>query len=472
MKKSIIKLILIILSILITNGIVYSQVDYWEPTAKVKSSINSNKGGFLSVSDNGDIWLATIRKGIFYSTNNGDAWIQTTNNGLDVEKYIIAFAIEHPISGSIFIGGQKSKGTDNNGILFRLSSKYGEFWEKVLELPDYSPNSINIFIFTDMVVKASGDIYIVGEGFNESGIYYSSDNGDTWIEKAEGLPSNRNPVTGSNFVSFLSLALATDGTLYAAGRYGIYCLDDGEDTWVQIFDKEVRDMVVSSDGSIFAATVTSGVFKSTDKGATWRGNDKESYSVDRITYNSVTDHIFIAANDHNLMYISTDLGESWNSNIMSNLPAMISYVSGVNSFAVNPKTGQVFLSMYGGEIEVYRLKVTLKEDIEFFLGKGSNASDIEFIASNEELTTVLLENYPNPFNPITSIQYHLGENSLVTLKVYDVMGRELETLINNKMQLKGIYNASFNASGLPSGIYFYTLFANGKPYTQKMLLMK
>ena len=225
------------------------------------------------------------------------------------------------------------------------------------------------------------------------------------------------------------------------------------DTWVKISAMDVNQITVSIDGSIFVAT-GSGVLKSTDKGVTW----KVSYglSVNRIIYNPVTNHLFTNAN--NIVHISTDLGESWNSDINSNLP--VGGDNRISSFAVNSKTGMVFVSCDGPSINrtVYRLKVTSKEDIEFFISDKS--------------PTLILENYPNPFNLTTSIQYHLGENALITLKVYDVMGREIATLINNKMQQKGSYSSTFNGSGLPSGIYFYTLFVNGRPYTQKMILMK
>jgi thermitase len=85
--------------------------------------------------------------------------------------------------------------------------------------------------------------------------------------------------------------------------------------------------------------------------------------------------------------------------------------------------------------------------------------------------TKLFANYPNPFNPSTVIKYQLSEASLVSLKVYDVMGKEVTTLVNS-FQNKGSYDVTFNANGLSSGIYFYKLNANGKQLINKMLLMK
>ena len=87
------------------------------------------------------------------------------------------------------------------------------------------------------------------------------------------------------------------------------------------------------------------------------------------------------------------------------------------------------------------------------------------------------QNYPNPFNPTTVINYQLPVNSFVTLKIYDVLGREVATLINGK-QSAGYYNATLNAANLPSGVYFYRLSAvssgQAGPFTQtkKLVLIK
>ncbi|MFQ3597392.1 MAG: T9SS type A sorting domain-containing protein [Chloroherpetonaceae bacterium] len=83
----------------------------------------------------------------------------------------------------------------------------------------------------------------------------------------------------------------------------------------------------------------------------------------------------------------------------------------------------------------------------------------------------LAQNYPNPFNPITMIRYELPERADVTLKVYDVLGREVATLVN-AAQGQGSYQVPFNASNLASGVYFYRLKAGSFMQTKKMLLVK
>jgi hypothetical protein len=83
----------------------------------------------------------------------------------------------------------------------------------------------------------------------------------------------------------------------------------------------------------------------------------------------------------------------------------------------------------------------------------------------------LNQNYPNPFNPSTTISYSIPKTGMVTLKVYDVLGREVQTLVN-QMQTNGNYKVSFNASSLPSGIYFYNLTSNSFTQVKKMILIK
>lgn len=81
------------------------------------------------------------------------------------------------------------------------------------------------------------------------------------------------------------------------------------------------------------------------------------------------------------------------------------------------------------------------------------------------------QNFPNPFNPTTVINYQLLDNSLVTLKVYDVLGREVIMLVNER-QSAGNHSVRFNAANLPSGVYFYRLKTQNYVNTMKMVLLK
>jgi len=98
----------------------------------------------------------------------------------------------------------------------------------------------------------------------------------------------------------------------------------------------------------------------------------------------------------------------------------------------------------------------------------SNVIEVEIVPP---LKFSLEQNYPNPFNPVTSIQYSINSMQFVTLKVYDVLGKEVATLVNEEKP-SGHYEINFNASNLASGIYYYQLRAGEFVETKKMLLLK
>lgn len=100
---------------------------------------------------------------------------------------------------------------------------------------------------------------------------------------------------------------------------------------------------------------------------------------------------------------------------------------------------------------------------------------VSFIEEEEidEIPTnyILSQNYPNPFNPSTKIRYSVPQSSQVVIKVFDILGREIETLVNEE-KLAGEYEIEFNASELGSGVYFYKLQAGSFVETKKMILLK
>jgi len=83
----------------------------------------------------------------------------------------------------------------------------------------------------------------------------------------------------------------------------------------------------------------------------------------------------------------------------------------------------------------------------------------------------LFNNYPNPFNPVTTITYQLPKDGSVTLKIFDMLGNEVRTLVNEQKAM-GRYTVQFDASSLASGMYVYQLRVNDYTSTKKMLLLK
>ncbi len=91
--------------------------------------------------------------------------------------------------------------------------------------------------------------------------------------------------------------------------------------------------------------------------------------------------------------------------------------------------------------------------------------------ANLVTTYSLSQNYPNPFNPTTVIDYTIPKESHVMLKIYDVLGQEVETLVNEEQNV-GRYQVQFDGSRVASGVYFYRLVAGNHVVTKKMLLLK
>ena len=97
-----------------------------------------------------------------------------------------------------------------------------------------------------------------------------------------------------------------------------------------------------------------------------------------------------------------------------------------------------------------------------------NAVEVDFETVKEYS---LSQNYPNPFNPSTEIIYTLAKSGNITLKVYNLLGSEVATLVNGFME-SGKHSAKFNAKDFTSGVYFYTIKADNFTSTRKMMLMK
>ncbi|MCX7611538.1 MAG: T9SS type A sorting domain-containing protein [Ignavibacterium sp.] len=105
--------------------------------------------------------------------------------------------------------------------------------------------------------------------------------------------------------------------------------------------------------------------------------------------------------------------------------------------------------------------------VDDFVGFSNNVERLDLVADNFSLS----QNYPNPFNPITTIEYTIPNDGFVELKVFDILGREVKSLVNMN-QSAGNYKVIFDASSLPSGVYIYQINVNNFQATKKMILMK
>ncbi|MFA6598371.1 MAG: SBBP repeat-containing protein [Ignavibacteriaceae bacterium] len=143
------------------------------------------------------------------------------------------------------------------------------------------------------------------------------------------------------------------------------------------------------------------------------------------------------------------------------------YIDDGKGISVSESGGVFVTGMYGSNTKFDGV------DLNYWGGYVTKLSTATGVNDKTEQPTafMLSQNYPNPFNPSTVINYQLAVSSYVTLKVYDVLGNEAATLVNEVKQA-GKYDVEFNAKNLTSGIYFYQLKAGSYSATNKLILMK
>jgi hypothetical protein len=147
-----------------------------------------------------------------------------------------------------------------------------------------------------------------------------------------------------------------------------------------------------------------------------------------------------------------------------------------NQFELNILS-DLAISGVGGTSRIPGLKsflTTRKNSINtqlIILGIDCSGTDVEEENNSLPEGFILNQNFPNPFNPTTTIGFSLGKPEFVTLKVYDILGREVAILFNNYLN-QGNYNFDFNASSLSSGVYLYRLQTESFNQTKQMILLK
>ncbi|MFA6469080.1 MAG: T9SS type A sorting domain-containing protein, partial [Bacteroidota bacterium] len=115
---------------------------------------------------------------------------------------------------------------------------------------------------------------------------------------------------------------------------------------------------------------------------------------------------------------------------------------------------------------LYRLKQIDRD------GKFSYSQEVEVTINSTPKEFALKQNYPNPFNPATTIEFTLAEDGFTTLKIYDMLGREVSTLVSEELHAGILHHATFDASNISSGLYFYRLETQRNAMIRKLVLMK
>jgi aminopeptidase N len=163
--------------------------------------------------------------------------------------------------------------------------------------------------------------------------------------------------------------------------------------------------------------------------------------------------------------------------ITQNVNSNPSYFTMPVQIKVNSATGDTTITVFNdSQVQTFNVIVANEPtSISFDPGNwilktlNSLVTDVEDELQPNKFS--LEQNYPNPFNPSTTIKFNLAANGLTTLKIYNVIGKEVATLINGQVE-EGPHEITFDATNLPSGVYFYTLSSGSFKETRKMILMR
>jgi hypothetical protein len=312
-----------------------------------------------------------------------------------------------------------------------------------------------------------GNIYSTQTSVNKP---YMLPSYDTLIVRTEFSNIYQHSFT-ANAIIISSNSLYEDSTaLYDDGMHGDSLANDG--IWGgfinPISDEEIYQVGIST------LDIQNGNYFYTEDLVRFTTAGPVEVDSATITYNSVA----------KIYQVKPHLRNGGNTFIVENLKismmsddTTITYISGPLNVA----------SIAPGETVITPNSYTVRVDSNFSLPFNFNfniSSDgwlywkdsISIVTSVEDENTLpvsykLFQNYPNPFNPSTTIKYGIPELTGVELGVYNVLGSEVATLVNEEKE-RGVYSLTFNTSNLPSGVYFYRLQAGDFIQTKKMVLMK
>lgn len=395
------------------------------------------------------------------------SWVQTLN-GRNV------WSLAKDNQENIYAGGL----TGTNSRIWK-SSNAGMTWDTI-----YFGSGATMW---DFGFDGVGNIYVANFS---NGLLKSTNNGANFSVIPLSVFNNKNlqgVECGSNGYVFVTTSSgffrSTDfgQTFTETALTGLNCLP-------VLVDKDSTNIVYVGVSS--AAGTGIGFYRSTDFGLTFSSNlnpGKNGYNLFQRTNGEL--YMITTTSPYNFDK-STNKGLTWTT--LSNLPQAQRgiTISGLNHFYTSGNGG-VFRSLNSGQsFENFNFTNSATPILSFqyfailYIAAGTTGSaaggvwiypEAAIQNTNWENENAvgynLFQNYPNPFNPTTVIQYSLIENLFVTLKVYDIAGNEILTLVNEKKPL-GSHSVEWDASGYPSGVYYYKIQSGNFISTKKMLLVK
>ncbi len=390
---------------------------------KVTTGLGNSVPRNLLVMPEGDLYLTT-HQGLYISTDNGDNWTATANNGLD-QKNI--FSVAQAADGS-FIAGMF---TYNQTLVYR-STDAGDNWTAIADGIEGRVNTFHTF---------PGGKLVAG---TETGIYSLNGANDGWTKME--TPKTR----------IMSFATPPAGDTFVIAWGDLFKSTDRGGSWTLLPVKGsdyAEELAIGINNTVYMAT-WGGMYHSLDDGETWsiaNNNGLPKLGLDNVL---ATDDgaIYTALGiDGHGVFVSHDNGNNWES-----------FGIGLPSFGVN---GKLFTSPNG------YLFYVAGYDVWRYPFDAEMVTSIEDENPDMVSEFKLEQNYPNPFNPVTTIGFTLPNTADVSLKIYDVMGREVATLVSDKLTA-GSHSFQWNASNLASGVYFYRLKAGSFTATKRLTLIK
>lgn len=448
------------------------------------NKINTDYYVTCFTSDNrGNFFIGLNKTGILKSQTKEGPWINCTNN---IPGSGIEISSVYPFPGGVVLAG-------SNGHGFYISNNRGRNFSLVS--PDLNKgvgsNILKIIQTSDKNLLALA---------NQT-VYKSSDQGKTWtnISKEGSLLYNNNlaDITSVGQVVLVAAGTFNNAKLFRSVNNGKTWNTACNTTRINSF----ISITLNSTGIAIAGTTGDsglrnyptnyGHMRSTDFGATWQVTDAGYFDNPNFTQFAWSpDETIVYAASGKGVYFSTDLGIKWTkctgvlpenniSSILINSKGYVYVATSKSGIFVSKDNGNSW-SDFNADLTDLNIK-TLAIDAEGCLYAGTKLGGIfktvqDTTVSEKPQTSiptsfVLHQNYPNPFNPTTVVNYSIPQNGLVTLKTFDVLGKEVSTLVNEEKS-PGYYSVNFNGAGLSSGIYFYQLQSGNLIITKKMILLK
>lgn len=328
----------------------------------------------------------------------------------------------------------------NNGTVL-VSSNSGLNW-----ITKSSPTTANLY-------GIDHNYYLYAVGDNGTILYASEIFTGTLVQLTSGTTRNLKAVTISSMNNQRVIAVGEKGTILRTTNGGFNWVNVSiADTTVDFYDLSQKGIFYNT-GDIFVAVGSGGkIYKSTDIGLTWQLKNSGTANTLRSIYFHTLDS-GVVVGDNGTVRMTTNGGETWFTDPFFNSPVTRNYryISLVNN------TFSTFMAGSDSLFYVSNDPVTITGVMPV-----SNETPDRFSLS---------QNYPNPFNPVTNIKFSIPKSSFVKVTIFDVNGREVETIVNQNMSA-GIYNADWNAAKYSSGVYLYKLEAGKFSETKKMILLK